>query len=138
MFGAARTTITASTISTTMNRVATSKSDQLPRRRERVWRRIGDSASVEAIFASLQMVRGKAATGEVLGQLSLEVVGEAPAVVGDEALGLLLDAALIRALDGRKNAPKNAAVGAWRRAPRHRPGGRCRSKSRYSAKLLMF
>jgi hypothetical protein len=122
MFGAARTTITASTISTTMNRVATSKSDQSPRRRERVWRRIGDSASVEAIFASLQMVRGKAATGEVLGQLSLEVVGEAPAVAGDEALGLLLDAALIRALDGRKNAPKNAAVGAWRRAPRHRPG----------------
>jgi hypothetical protein len=122
MFGAARTTITASTISTTMNRVATSKSDQSPRRRERVWRRIGDSASVEAIFASLQMVRGKAATGEVLGQLSLEVVGEAPAVVGDEALGLLLDAALIRALDGRKNAPKNAAVGAWRRAPRHGPG----------------
>jgi hypothetical protein len=122
MFGAARTTITASTISTTMNRVATSKSDQSPRRRERVWRRIGDSASVEAIFASLQMVRGKAATGEVLGQLSLEVVGEAPAVVGDEALGLLLDAALIRALDGRKNAPKNAAVGARRRARRHRPG----------------
>ena len=121
MFGAARTTITASTISTTMNRVATSKSDQSPRRRERVWRRIGDSASVEAIFASLQMVRGKAATGEVLGQLSLEVVGEAPAVVGDEALGLLLDAALIRALDGRKNAPKNAAVGARRRARRHRP-----------------
>jgi len=122
MFGAARTTITASTISTTMNRVATSKSDQSPRRRERVWRRIGDSASVEAIFASLQMVRGKAATGEVLGQLSLEVVGEAPAVVGDEALGLLLDAALIRALDGRKNAPKNAAVGARRHARRHRPG----------------
>ena len=122
MFGAASATITASTISTTMNRVATSKSDQSPRRRERVWRRIGDSASVEAIFASLQMVRGKAATGEVLGQLSLEVVGEAPAVVGDEALGLLLDAALIRALDGRKNAPKNAAVGARRRAPRHRPG----------------
>jgi len=98
-----------------------SKSDRLPRRRERVWRRIGDSASVEAIFASLQMVRGKAATGEVLGQLSLEVVGEAPAVAGDEALGLLLDAALIRALDGRKNAPKNAAVGARRRARRHRP-----------------
>jgi hypothetical protein len=38
----------------------------------------------------------------VLGQLSLEVVGEAPAVVGDEALGLFVDAALMRALDGRK------------------------------------
>jgi hypothetical protein len=58
----------------------------------------------------------------VLGQLSLEVVGEAPAVLGDEALGLLLDAALMRALDGRKNAPKNAAVGARWRAPRYRPG----------------
>lgn len=62
------------------------------------------------------------AAQEVRGQLSLEVVGEAPAVVGDEAPGLLLDAALMRALDGRKNAPKNAAVGARRRAPRHRPG----------------
>jgi hypothetical protein len=69
-----------------------------------------------------QSTREKAATFEVLGQLSLEVVGEAPAVVGDEAPGLLLDAALMRALDGRKNAPKNAAVGARRRAPRHRPG----------------
>lgn len=39
--------------------------------------------------------REKAATFEVLGQLPLEVVGEAPAVFGDEALGLLLDAALI-------------------------------------------
>jgi hypothetical protein len=62
----------------------------------------------------------------VLGQLSLEVVGEAPAVFGDEALGLLLDAALIGALDGRKNArknaPKNATVGACRRAPRHGSG----------------
>jgi hypothetical protein len=58
----------------------------------------------------------------VLAQLSLEVVGDAPAVLGDEALGLLVDAALMRALHGRKDAPKNAAVGARRRACRRRPG----------------
>jgi hypothetical protein len=75
-----------------------------------------------------RQVRGKVAAvlaaQEVLGQLSLEVVDEAPAVVGDEAPGLLLDAALTRALDGRKNAPKNAA---WERAgalPGTDPGGR--------------
>ena len=68
----------------------------------------------------------------MLGQLSLEVVGEAPAVLGDEALGLLLDAALIRALDGRKNAPKNApknaAVGARRRACRLQAGSAAQVK----------
>jgi len=97
---------------------------------------IGDSASAEAISASSQVykwserarrqVRRKVATvlaaQEVLGQLSLEVVGEASAVLGDKARGLSVDPALMRALDGRKNAAKNAAVGARRRAPRHRPG----------------
>jgi hypothetical protein len=54
--------------------------------------------------------------GEVLHQLSLDVVGEAPAVCGNEAPGLTIGAALVRMLDGRENAPNNA-LGARQRAP---------------------
>jgi len=49
--------------------------------------------------------------------LSLDIVGEAPAALGDEAPGLLLGAALMPMLDGRGNAPKNALVLARWRTP---------------------
>jgi hypothetical protein len=53
----------------------------------------------------------------VLGQLSFDVVGQASAMLGDEAPGLSLHAALMRARDGRKNAPKDAPKNAPQNAP---------------------
>jgi hypothetical protein len=51
----------------------------------------------------------KAATAaQALDQLPLEVVGEASTVLGDEAAGFSLDAALFQTRDGGKNAPKDA------------------------------
>ena len=48
----------------------------------------------------------KAAAVEVLRQLPLDVVGEPPAVLGDEPSRLVLQAALARTFEGREHAPK--------------------------------
>ena len=63
----------------------------------------------------------KAAAAEVLGQLPLEVVGDTSAALGDEAPGLLLDAALPPTLQSRRNAPKSAFKNAPARARRGVP-----------------
>ena len=58
----------------------------------------------------------KAAAVEVLAQLPLDVVGQAGAMSGDEAPGLLLDMALVPALENCKKASQKAAPRARRRA----------------------
>ena len=67
-------------------------------------------------------VAQEAAAIEMLGQLPLDVVGEPCAVLGDEASGLALDAALLRTLEGGENASKkvsnNSSRGAGERIGR--------------------
>ena len=58
-------------------------------------------------------VAQKAAAVEMLGQLPLDVVGEPPAVLGDEAASLALNTALTRTFEGRKNASKKASDNAF-------------------------
>jgi hypothetical protein len=60
----------------------------------------------------------------VLRQLPLDIVGEAPAVGGDEAPSLLLGAVLLPPFDSRKDAPQEALL---------RAGGRSLRSTRLSA-----
>ena len=56
--------------------------------------------------------------GEALHQLPLDVVGEATAARGKEASNLPVGVALLRALDGGKNAPNTVQQRTHGRAPR--------------------
>jgi hypothetical protein len=84
----------------------------------------------------------KAATAaQVLDQLPLDGVGEASAVLGDEAVGFSLNTALVQTLDGDKNAPEDARPRARWRGPRplHRSALQVKaSAERNSAHGLTF
>jgi hypothetical protein len=72
------------------------------------------SAEVMSVSLKQWLQRGAAvsvaATGEVRGELPLDVVGEAAAVGGNEAPGFVVGAALLPARDSREDPPNDAAL----------------------------